>query len=339
MNPESPTPTDEPKKAQGWRQSWRWYLIGAAGLALLALLSVSFWAGWAVANQSFISSAPHEETTIVEVPALDPLVGDVLMPDVRGLDEQTALRVIADAGVPVTRVSMSTRPAAGASGIVIDQTPVFGTARPNDVTVVVSAPVAVPDLVGLQIEQASAELSILGAAVARVGRYEPDEKVGVVLDVSPLAGEPLPEQVTLTINVAPSSVFLSTVAQSERGCSVSREFIMEGQAYGNGLTCRAQSSPARTAWLLSGAVDRITGSLGIPDGEEVGSRATAVIAVDGVTVGSYSLEWGKAQPVDIRTTGALKLEITVSSSVRTTVGLGNVMLLGDPVTMSRLRAN
>lgn len=336
-SPRQDAPTS---KARRPGRGWRWYLIGAAALVLLALIGGAFAAGWAVANQAITADIGHEDTEIVEVPILDPLAGEALMPDVRGLDEQAAMQVIADAGVPVGNVEVTTRPSAGLPGVVVSQTPAFGTSAPETVALVVSAPAAVPDLIGARAEDATAELSIMGAAVAREGRYDPDAPTGTVLAIDPDAGESLPEQVTITVNVAPASVFLTTVEQTQRGCSTAREFLMQGQEYASGMHCQARASESRAAWLLAGAVDRVTGQIGIPDERQVGEGATATVILDGQVVHTFDLAWGTSQPIDIRTTGALKLEFVLGAhDGSSVVGLGDVMLLGDPGSMSRLRAN
>lgn len=82
--------------------------------------------GWTLADeragrQSSETPAPMDN----DLPAVsfDDQVGDRHMPDVRGLDADTAIEVLADAGIAPGEVSLDPRPWAGAAGVVVEQTP------------------------------------------------------------------------------------------------------------------------------------------------------------------------------------------------------------------------
>lgn len=338
FEPETPETSARPPRKRGNRV----ILIAAATLAILALTGGAFTAGWIVANQSGANGADASKPEIVEVPILDPLAQDALMPDVRGLDETTALQVLADAGIPVAEVTVITQPAAGQSGLVIEQTPAFGTSAPDAVSLTVSEEAAVPDVIGASAADASAALQILGAAVVEETTYDPDAAVGTVLAVSPEVGSAVPESVTLTVNVAPASLYLANVRAEESSCATSKSFLMGGDPFTFGLRCSpGWSSASTSSWLTAGAVDRITGTIGIPDDEPVNSVATVQIVADGKLLKEYSLAWGDTQEVALSTDGALKLEILVSvpeDADSVDIGLGDLILIGDPTAMSKLRS-
>lgn len=143
------------------------------------------------------------------------------------------------------------------------------------------------------------------------------------------------------MNVAPASLYLANVRAEESSCATSKSFLMGGDPFTFGLRCSpGWSSASTSSWLTAGAVDRITGTIGIPDDEPVNSVATVQIVADGKLLKEYSLAWGT--PRKSRSTdGALKLEILVSvpeDADSVDIGLGDLILIGDPTAMSKLRS-
>lgn len=333
--PETTVPQASPRKPQ----RGRWWLIGAAALTVIALVGAAFVAGWLVASRA-VAAAEHTPDDTMEAPISNLFSDEALMPDVRGMSEAAALQAIADAGIPVSAVEVTTRPTAGSAGVVIEQDPAFGVPSPEDVGVVVSSPAAVPDLVGAFEADAAAELAVLGAAVNRADRYDPDQPVGMVLGIEPAPGSDLPEAVTLTVNVAPSSVGLADVDWTGQ-CSSSSNATISGTKYDGAVICPSQSrNPKPGAWLLSGAVDGVVGSIGILDTEPTGTTASVQLIVDGAPAATYNVVWGAAQQIDLRTTGALKLEVIVTGgSTSVDVGFGGVLLQGEPSSIAKIRRN
>jgi hypothetical protein len=313
-----------------WRQHRR--LLTVVALVALGALCLSFVGGWLVGSRT--ASAPSAEPTVIRVPALDPAVGAVTMPDVRGLDEQTAMQVLADAGITLDRVSLTTKAYAGASGVVVEQTPAFGADAPDEVSIAISTPAVVPPSIGRPVGEVVDDLAELGAAVTRVGVYDPVAKVGTVLAVDPVAGESLPETVMVTVAVAPSSTFLTQVVTAAGGCSTVDETV-GGTPFDDALACRSSSSGRTTTWLLAGAVDTLTGELGIADEADTATHVTVQLVVDGRLAASYEVRWGQRQHVELSTTGALKLSIVVTGDGTEAV-FGDALLAGDPIGMSKL---
>lgn len=341
QTPESPAREPRTRKPRADRPPRRKLPFVLAGIAaFLALLGGSFGAGWITATQVNAQNIPkNPPATVVEVPALDPLGSNSLMPDVRGLSDADAMQVLADAGIAVSTVTTTTKPAAGTSGIVIEQTPAFGTEAPTEVALVVSSPAEVPDLVGTDIDAAIADLALLGTGVNRVGTYDPDKKVGEIVAVSPKPGSPLPVEVELTVNVSPTSVFLSEIRADQSSCSTGA-LLVAGNTSQNALECNAStSSPANSAWLVAAAADRFVATVGIPDSEPTTAKARIDVLVDGKKVATVDVVWGKSEDIEIDVSGALKLELqTVSSTTDyTNVGLLDARLLGDPTAMQKLQ--
>lgn len=317
-------------------RAYRWWFIGAASLLCLSVVGGSFTAGWIVASRAIPASASHVEAETVEIPILDPMGTEQLMPDVRGMSKNDALQVLADAGIPVAHVTVTTQPTAGTSGLIVEQTPAFGVISPPAVTIVVAAPAAVPDLVGADVSDASVQLSLLGAAVTRTDRYDPDQPVGTVLDVIPSAGSTLPETVAMTVNVAPSSLGLQDLS-SDGPCSAG-SVTLRGTDYPAGVVCRSHKEPIPNTWALNGTVDRIVGTVGIPNDALTGSTATMKILVDGTEIASFDLDWGVPQEFDFRISGSLKLEVVVTGAgTNVDVALVGVLLQGEPSAINTIR--
>lgn len=80
------------------------------------------------------------------------------MPDVRGLEQERAFHVLADAGVRREDVAAETRSATGLRGVVVSQRPAFGAVDPGCPAIVVSQEATMPDAVGRPGEEVTTEL-------------------------------------------------------------------------------------------------------------------------------------------------------------------------------------
>jgi hypothetical protein len=310
-------------------------LIGAVG-AFVGIVGLAFAGGWIVGVRATSALAPTVSPSFIEVPVLGAGAQTALMPDVRGLDEDTALQVVADSGISVADITVSTRSYAGATGVVVEQFPAFGVAHPVSIALVISTPAVVPDAIGRTASDVVSDLAALGAGTTRVGKYDPNSAVGTVLAISPAAGTDLPESVELTVSVAPATIYLARVSPSTSGCSTG-EVTFKGNIYSEGITCRTSISDRTMSWLLSAAVDRISGTIGIADDGDTNASATAQLILDGTVVGDYTLNWGEAHSIDVPASGALKLTIvTKMVSGKADVVFGDVLLTGSPSPMSKL---
>lgn len=334
------TPAAEPTATGRFRRLFerrRLLLALAWSLLVLGVVGGSIGFGWWLATNTAVASQALAKPEIVHVPLVNDLESDVLMPDVRGLTPQDALEVLADAGIDASIVTTTSRPAAGTSGVVLQQTPVFGTPEPAAVELVVSEPAVVPDLTGLDRREAINRLVELGARVEQVAVYDPDAAIDRVVGVEPIAGSALPESVTLTVTAAASSVYFSNLDR-DGYCSTSSTLKINGKSYAQGLVCDSSTSGSDTAWQLGNAVDVVTGTLGIPDTEDAASSVRVQILGDGVLLASVDLVYGSSAPIDLRTTGILNLtfRMTALAGASPDVGLGGLLAQGASAPIAAL---
>ncbi|MER2222023.1 MAG: PASTA domain-containing protein, partial [Rhodococcus sp. (in: high G+C Gram-positive bacteria)] len=153
----------------------------------LALFGSGLASGWwlqneLVARQESSTAARPDDGT------LDDFAADIAsgaMPDLRSLGSDASKQILADSGIPVDRVEVTTRAAAGRPGIVIEQTPPFGSSDTAKVTLVVSTSAQVPVIENRSATEVISELQELGAQVIVKSRYQPDAVRDGALDVDP----------------------------------------------------------------------------------------------------------------------------------------------------------
>jgi hypothetical protein len=311
-------------------------------LVLVAVGCGGMVGGWLLANGTVVAQAPQPEATILEVPLAEPGESST-MPDVRGLAESDALQVLVDAGIPARAVTVSSRPAGGTPGTVVDQTPAFGTAAPATVELTIGEAAMVPDLQGREIDDAVAALNDLGTRVERASGYDPDSEPGVILSSAPDAGEALPDTVSLVVNAAPSAVYLAELSPLRGGCSSPSRLFLDGDAFTQGLECGATASGRSSTWLLAKSVDRVTGVVGVGDTAEPGTIVHVEITADGKILFAEDVAYADPQPLDVRTTGALQLSVTATTvsapgGSSAEAALGDVRLLGASEAIAALRS-
>jgi len=328
--PKPPSAPDADESAV--RPSWRHRHPRLTGLILptvgaVLVLGGVFGAGaalgWTAASTALLPSAA-ETATAAPVPSAQGYDSSVLMPDVRGLDPNDAEQVLADAGIRVAIVSVTTRPAAGPSGVVIAQTPAFGAPSPASVSLVVSAPAAVPVAVGHDAADVLKELSDLGAQVKRIAVYVPGAAAGTVTAIDPATGSPLPEIVSITVTAAPATVALSTLS-IDGDCGASSSASVDGTTVANAVTCSSSSGGSTGSWSLRKLVGDIVGTVGISDSSDSGSTATVQFIADGTVIGSYSVTRGAPVSFTLPTSGVSTLVVRSQS---TTSGSSPDIVLG-----------
>jgi hypothetical protein len=290
----------------------RWAKIG--GIALLATIGIfgaGFATGWASSNNLVLSApAPSFEPT-----AAPPVVGfaaSVLMPDVRGLGPDDAQQVLADAGVDLATVELTSRPAAGPDGLIIAQSPAFGAPAPDVVTLVVSEPATVPTAVGKRATSVISALSALGAQITRESVYVPGAAIGTVTAIEPAAGASLPSIVTLQVTAAPTTLNLADL-RSTGSCDSSNTEKMDGKDWFEPVVCSSSSSERLGTWALKGAVVEITGTLGLLDSADSDSSLSVQLIGDGVVLGTYEISRGDPFEFTLATAGVSKLVVRVVS--------------------------
>jgi PASTA domain len=318
----------------------RWVPVAAIALvAALGLFGGGFATGWITSN-NVVTSATREHVSVpTSAPSIAGYDASVYMPDVRGLSPDDAQQVLADAGIDVATVTVTKRPAAGPSGIVIAQVPAFGAPSPATVSLMVSAPATVPTAVGQGAADVIKKLTDLGAQVQRVDVFVPDATVGMVTAISPAAGAALPAVVTLTVTAAPAVVNLATLSISG-DCDETGSATMGGKTWTKAVSCDSSSSGDSATWSVNNVAGEVTGTVGISDSESSGSSATVQILGDGRVLGSYNLTSGTPVEFTLKTPGVTTLTVVCSSPSGTSPAIivGDFSALGSSAGIKTLTA-
>lgn len=319
-------------------------LLTVSGLGLLVVAGTyggGVATGWYLADRQ-AAERPSDSTTEVveiEVPAFD--TADAVMPDVRGLDRETAFQVLVDAGVPRDTVSVESRPAAGTPGVVIEQEPAFGTADPANARVVISTEAVVPEAVGRPDEDVLAELEELGVQVDLAYRYVPGETPGTVLSTSSEEGEPLPAQLTVEVAAAPSSVFIAELDPVEGGCREDTAMV-DGRAYDVSLRCSVGVDPRESAWVLGRTAESVSGTVGVPDDADPDVSVSVEVVADGDVLETVTAGYGEPSELDVSVVDVLRLTLRLSlveaedGPARGEVVLGDLRLVGEAEALDAL---
>lgn len=338
---------DEPPDEVGRKHWLTWLFSNRRALAIMSgalvavgLVGIGFGFGWTAASRQ---DAPYSGPDVIEVPVPQyDAQAQALMPDVRGLAQSEAESALADAGIPAAIVQVSSREAAGVAGLVVEQTPRFGAENPTEVSLLVSAPATVPDLVGQPERAASEVLLALGARVDRSQRYVAGTAPGLVVEVQPVAGSPLGDAVSMTVSEPAASIYLNQIERISGGCSSARE-SMNGREYPQSLTCSATSKPQLSEWLINRAGTDFVGTLGVPDKGPVDAAVSIRILADGVEVGSYSASYGAPVEFRVPVAGTLRLGVEVTAvnlperpSNSWSAVLGDARLEGSSVALAAL---
>lgn len=285
-------------------------------LAATALLGAMFLAGIAAGWQLFDERVGRQDRAdvadveVVEI-RVPTLLGDAsvtVMPDVRGLTEEVALEILADTvlgGEPPVRRE---QPWAGPPGIVVEQRPAFGVREPVGVELTLSIPATVPEAVGRGVQEVVEELEAVGATVEVERRFEPGVDADQVLEIEPDSGSPVPAMVRVVASEPAGSISLAAQPLVEGRCTRT-ERTVDAVEYGDALACSAGRAPEQWAWLLSRVVDRVEGTVGLPDDGPTDADVRLVFLADGAPVQEVVLTYGSAVEVSVPTADALRLDL------------------------------
>jgi hypothetical protein len=324
--------TPPPKRR---RIPWKRLAVIGVVLVTLGVFTVGVATGWALGSRS--AGASGDTTTEIIAAPTDAAGGVPVLPDVRGLLLVDAQQAVIDAGLPLDVVQTVDAPSALAAGTVLRQDPVGGTSKVSTVTLYVSVPGAVPDLVGRTADEARAELLALGVEFEQEQVFDPGAAEGTVLALNPPPGSSLASAITVTVAGPAASIFLADLDPIEGGCSTDDTSI-NGTDFANSLLCSASSYENTSTYL----VDRVTTSLdmtvGISDDSDTDVRVRMVVVADGRPVAAVDAGYGQSQDISVPTTGVLRLEIryTASGQGSGRLALGNARLTGSPEGITSL---
>ena len=315
------------------------------GFLVLALLGTGVLIGWAKgSDESLVDAEPP--AAVAEDDGEVPPTSDLdvpSMPDVRGLSAQDARQILADVGVTASVVSTVDQPAAGDSGIVLGQDPVYGYPVDGDVILSVSTRAKVPEFKGRSADDVLADLDTLGAEVETQSVYVPEVPVGQVASIDPAPGTLLPVAVTVVISAEPDTLLLSEVEAVEDNCYSGDSDSIGGTTFNNLFACGAYEDPESSSWVIKRAAYRLTGTAGVVDSGEPTERALIEIIGDGTVLQTIDVSYGESARINADIRGVLRLSIRYRALGKDeygdrygTVGLGRLTLLGDAALLKTL---
>lgn len=326
----------------GAKRSVHLILVGVLACSM-ALLVGGFMAGWTV-KDSIQAGRTSTQPDVVEVPVLDASAG-THVPDVRGLTLVDAKQALADLDLDPSAVTTTEIEWAGAPGLVIAQDPVVGEVFSGTLTLTLSKQASVPDVIGKSRADAVDALRALGTEPAVVEEFDARAPAGSVLRVDPGVGSALPNEVTLTVAEAGSSLYLSVLAEastsSENATSCySGEVSLNGTAYTDALACstRSEGEEAVASWVLGRHADLFTATAGVSDSDDPEATGVVRVLADGAEVARVSVSYGSPVEIKADVSGALRLDLIVSSPTGSDIHLGEALLRGTDSQIDALEA-
>lgn len=307
-------------------------IFGIAGLLFAGAALGQYW--WPNSQPTQIvlppqSGADEEETV------------DAVMPDLFGLDVDSANLVLQDHGFLSVEVKTSTKPAPGEPGRILSQKPAPGTkdASISSVEVVLSEPMKMPDYAGKPLNEVTSELDTLGV-YSRLKKVVTGEKTpGTVLGTTPKADEVMPDEVEILVADPGESVFVnesSTAHGKSEGCSSSSVTKAGGKKYENNIVCSLWRDKSFVALTPGKKATLISFDAAVAD-ESRGANAYVRIIADGTVLKEFALPRGQIVPIvqPIPNTFDLTIEVTGDKNVQ--VVLGQIRYSADPVNIGELK--
>jgi hypothetical protein len=309
------------------------------GFLVLALLGTGVLVGWAMGSDESLVEA--ESPAAVADDVGDESTSDLdapTMPDVRGLSALDARQILADVGIAASVVSTTDQPAAGESGIVLSQDPVYGYPVDANITLAVSTPAKVPEFEGRSADDVLADLDELGAEVETQSVYVPEVPVGQVASIEPEPGTLLPVAVTVVIAAEPDELLLSDVVAVEDNCYSGDTDSIAGTTFNNLISCSAYEESETSSWVIKRAAYRLTGTVGILDSGEPTERVQVEVIGDGRVLQTVPVAYGESVRINADISGVLRLSLRYRSLTKDygTVGFGRLTLLGDAALLKTL---
>lgn len=295
----------------------RWLKLRRAGwlLAAAGLVGSGGVAGWFL-RAVLVDDAPRISVTVDRpVSAGTDIDVDAGMPSLVGLSEGRARQALFDAGVGEADFTFVEAPAAGTPGVVIAQEPLPGGDPAAGITVTVSVPADVPDLIGRTETEVRAELAELGARVRVERVFDPGGAAeGTVVGSDPAPNERLSEDITLTVAAAPSSVYLAALQPVSTECSTVEEVTVNATAFAQSVVCPADAEPSVAEYVLNRRVTQFETTVGQDDRGDTGGAVIVRFFVDGQMMANETVAFGDSTLVQFGVLDALRLRIEVSAA-------------------------
>jgi hypothetical protein len=297
----------------------RGYLVGGCLLLVLAVAGGAFFGGWVAANRYAAARvSPVVEPSFIEIPSVPE---GVRMPDVRGLEKEGALQVLADMGWDIDTVELLSEPFAGPEGIVIEQSPPFGVSEIGTIELTLSKAAQMPEFEGRDSTSFVDELRQLGVNVALQYAYSAAVAAGNVLAVEPLPGEALALDATVTVAESGTALYLGQLPAVESSLRGNVSASLDGQSYPNSATGEAywrgpeagDGNIRHNVYVLGRHADVFQATVGIPDDAQTTTGTVRVTLVgDGQVLTSVDVYYGHTAELTATVTGVLRLDIQVA---------------------------
>ncbi|MFC7961306.1 PASTA domain-containing protein [Rhodococcoides kroppenstedtii] len=263
------------------------------------------------------------------------------MPSVLGLDVDVARQVLADAGLGSIEVRTVDRPAAGPAGSVVTQDPAAGSTGVDAVSLTLSSPVLIPDVIGKSVADARAQLEKAGAAVQLDPIIDPTLPASTVRDVYPPVGSEAPSVITLTVVDTGDALSLATVGTVDSsGCSTVDEAVLNGTSVGSSVSCEPGNRSGYVEYALSRGATALDALVGTDDRGGAGGARVRILG-DGRELAAVDVSLGRTVPVRVDTRNVLRLRIEVTGASGATapdVVLGDARLSGTPAGLDLIAA-
>lgn len=302
-------------------------------LAALGLLALGGALGWYLHEWSGRADLTVAVDRPVQVYAPE-AVKEGTVPNVVGLAEDEALRVLSDAGVALAQVHTHVVPAVGPSGLVVRQSPPSGVSLAHRaVALELSGPAVMPELEGEEEAEAKETLSQLGARISVVSRYEAGADEGTVLATDPPAGEAIADKAVLEVAAPLSSVFVTQLPSLQASCRTEEEAVVAGEEQSEAVICLPQpGARARSVtYQLGGEVETFEADLGLDDGSNAEASVEFRLLVDGHAVLTRRLRFGESLPVEVPLLGSFQLQLEATAVGKAAPGSPPVQaVFGEP---------
>jgi hypothetical protein len=276
-------------------------------------------------------------TTTVEVTR--PIVveaeqaGPGTLPNVLGLGVAEARQAYADAGVDPSSISVVRIPYVAQKGTVVEQRPGAAAAIPQGLVdfaeILVAKRASMPDLVGVEADEARSRLAGLGVGATTVVRYDATVAPGEVAETVPAAGVAARPRATLVVSEAPSSVNLADLSALEEGCYVG-EAELSGSTLRNALVCELYGDTVENRYKINARVTAFKAAIALADGSRGAVRLN--VLSDGRLLGTFETSAAET-PINVAIAGGgsrltLELKQTANRNDSATLVFRDARIVG-----------
>lgn len=303
---------------------------------VLALLASGASAGWWLRDALDDDPEVIEPTAVAVVRPVTVLDGDetvqqLLAPSVEGLPVEQATAAFVDAGADPATITVTEVPAAGESGLIVDQQPAPAAGLGDAVTLYVASAATMPDLTGQDGTAARAALADVGARGVIETEYQDGATEGLVLRTFPAAGEAVPYEVKLFTAEPPSSVAATELRWVDSSCSTPNQVVVNGVTLKASIWCvPSQDEVEYAEYALNREVSRFEATIGQEDRGVTTATIRFRVLLDDVVVGEWSIPFGTSQPISVDVKGHLRIRLETLRDNLTDESLDARAVWGEP---------